>query len=118
MTEWQSIDTLNIKIPADVGTVTIENYNFLRKESGIYKIYNKDNKLMYIGQSKNLKRRISEHFRGKRKGYFIDKVIYFYVDCENEFITKSYLDMYETYLIRTMKPRYNVQQTAPMRYIK
>jgi excinuclease UvrABC nuclease subunit len=118
MAEWQSITNLNIKIPEDDGEVTINNYNMVKKRGGIYKIYNQDGRLMYVGQTKNLRRRIYEHFSGKRKGYFIEKVRFFYVDIEDKFIRQSYLDMYETYLIRTLKPRYNVHQTAPMRYIK
>ncbi|MFP3728951.1 GIY-YIG nuclease family protein, partial [Priestia filamentosa] len=98
MTEWQSITNLNVDIPDDEKEVTISNYKNVKKKSGVYKIYNKDGKLMYVGQSTNLRRRLYEHFKGKRKGYFIETVRFFYVDFENEFITKSYLDMYETYL--------------------
>ncbi|WP_456363073.1 nucleotide excision repair endonuclease [Priestia aryabhattai] len=117
MTEWQSIINLNVEIPDDELELTISNYKSVKKKCGVYRIYNKDGKLMYVGQTKNLRRRLYEHFTEKRKGYFIQTVRFFYVDFEDEFITKSYLDMYETYLIRKLKPRYNVQQTAPMRYI-
>ncbi len=117
MTEWQSITNLNLKLPEDEIVVTINDYKSVKEISGIYKIYNHDEKLMYVGQTTNLRRRLKQHFSGKRKGYFIEKVYLFYVEFEDEFITKSYLDMYETYLIRTLKPRYNVQQTSPMRFI-
>lgn len=117
MTEWQSITNMSVNIPEDEDEVTISNYKTVKKKSGIYKIYNQDEKLMYVGQTENLRRRLYEHFTGKRKGNFIEKVRFFYVDFEDEFITKSYLDLYETYLIRKLKPRYNVHQTAPMRYI-
>lgn len=117
MAEWQSITNLHVEIPKDKSEASIENYKNVERKSGIYKIYNKDNKLMYVGQTRNLRRRLSEHFIGKRKGYFIETVRYFYVDFEEDFITESYLDMYETFLIRKLKPQYNVHQTAPMRYI-
>ena len=32
--------------------------------TGVYHIYNKDNKLIYIGKSKNIKKRINQHFTG------------------------------------------------------
>lgn len=118
MTEWQSITNMGITVPDDEGEVTIENFKTVEKKGAIYKIYNKDAKLMYIGQTENLRRRLSEHFKEKRKGYFIEKVLFFYVEYENEFVTRTYLDMFETYLIRKLKPRYNVHQTAAMRYLK
>jgi excinuclease UvrABC nuclease subunit len=118
MTEWQSITRMGINIPDDDGEVTIENYKTVEKKGAIYKIFNHAGKLMYIGQTENLRRRLSEHFIGKRKGYFIEKVQFFYVEFEDEFVTRTYLDMFETYLIRKLKPRYNVHQTAPMRYLK
>lgn len=118
MTEWQSITNLKVEIPDNELEVSIDDYKTVEKKSGVYKIYNQDGKLMYIGQSENLRRRLYEHFNGKRKGYFIEKVCFFYVECENQFIAQSYLDMYETYLIRKLRPKYNVHQTAPTRYIK
>lgn len=118
MTEWQSITNLNVTLPEDEPEVNIMTYKNVKKRAGVYKIYNKEGKLMYIGQSKNLRRRLYEHFTGKRKGEFIETVRFFYVDFEDGFITDSCLDMYETYLIRTLKPRYNVHQTAPMRYLQ
>jgi excinuclease UvrABC nuclease subunit len=117
MAEWQSITNLSVKLPEDEPEVNISTYKTVKKKSGIYKIYNKDGKLMYIGQTDNLRRRIYEHFNGKRKGYFIEIVQYFYVEIEDEFIRHAYLDMYETYLIRKLRPKYNVHQTSPMRYI-
>jgi excinuclease UvrABC nuclease subunit len=118
MTEWQSIKNLSLELPKDELEVTILNYRNVEKKSAIYKIYNHDDKLMYVGQTQNLRRRLKEHFAGKRKGHFIEKVCFFYVDYDDIFILQSYLDMYETYLIRKLKPKYNVHQTAPMRYIK
>lgn len=117
MVEWQSITNLSVELPEDEPEVNITTYKTVKKKSAIYKIYNQDGKLMYIGQTTNLRRRLKEHFTGKRKGYYIEIVRFFYVDFEDEFIRQSYLNMYETYLIRKLKPRYNVHQTAPMRYI-
>ncbi|MFD2922167.1 GIY-YIG nuclease family protein [Halobacillus naozhouensis] len=118
MAEWESITKLNVKIPEDEPEVTRETYKSTQRRSGIYKIFNQDEELMYVGQTTNIRRRLYEHFYGKRKGYFIEKVRYFYVDYNDEFIEQSYLNLYETYLIRDLKPRYNVHQTAPMRYLK
>lgn len=118
MKEWDGLKMMMLKAPKDDGVVLIDSYKETVKEkAGVYRIYNDQDKLMYVGQSRNLKRRIGEHFRGKRKGYFIYKVKYFYVECEDNFVTNSYLDLYETLLIRELKPRYNKQQSSPMRYI-
>lgn len=114
--EWRTILNLNLNIPPDE-EVTIENLETVRAIGGVYKIYDESNDLVYVGQSKNLARRIKEHFRNKRKGIFIHKVKFFYVHHEDVFVEDSMRDMYETFLIRKLKPKYNKYQTAPMRYI-
>lgn len=118
MKEWDGIERMGYKIPEDDGEVMLNEYKQnVEEKAGVYRIYNEEDKLMYVGQTGNLKRRIGEHFRGKRKGYFIFRVRYFYVEHDDSFIVGSYLDLYETLLIRKLKPRYNKQKSSPMRYI-
>lgn len=83
MKEWDEIEKMRYEIPKDDGEVILTDYKEkVEGRAGVYRIYNDENKLMYIGQSTNLRKRIGEHFRGKRKGYFIFKVRYFYVEYE------------------------------------
>ncbi|KGR91358.1 hypothetical protein CD30_05950 [Ureibacillus massiliensis 4400831 = CIP 108448 = CCUG 49529] len=118
MKEWDGIERMGYKIPEDDGVVMISDYKQnVKEKAGVYRIYNEQDRIMYVGQSHNLKRRIGEHFRGKRKGYYIYRVRYFYVEHENNFILNSFLDLYETLLIRKLNPRYNKQKSSPMRYI-
>lgn len=62
MTEWKSITNINLKIPEDKIMVSINNYKSVKETSGIYNIYNHDERLMYVGQSTNLRRRLKDIF--------------------------------------------------------
>ncbi|PKC52487.1 hypothetical protein RhiirA1_404922 [Rhizophagus irregularis] len=75
MKEWDGIERMGYKIPEDDGVVMISDYKQnVKEKAGVYRIYNEQDRIMYVGQSHNLKRRIGEHFRGKRKGYYIYRV--------------------------------------------
>jgi len=39
----------------------------LPSKTGVYYLYNKENKIIYIGKSKNIKKRINQHFSGNDK---------------------------------------------------
>ncbi|MCY8738884.1 nucleotide excision repair endonuclease [Bacillus haynesii] len=72
---------------------------------GIYFIYGEGGELLYIGKAKNLRNRLKQHFQGKTNtkessNFFVK---YKYLICEDPFER----EMYETYLINTMKPKEN-----------
>jgi excinuclease UvrABC nuclease subunit len=81
------------------------------KKAGLYFMYDKDNKLLYIGKSTNLKVRVKQHVKGHefQTAYLfaeeIEKISIVFITCPME------LDIYETYLINTLKPTWNEKKT-------
>ncbi|ANY75966.1 hypothetical protein BBD41_27205 [Paenibacillus ihbetae] len=116
MRRRQFIDN-NFTIPYEEIIVGIPDFQKILAKSGVYKIYNEKQELMYVGQSRNLRRRIQEHFHGKRKGYFIHQVGVFYIENKDNFMEGVLLETYETELIRNLRPRFNKQSKAPTRFI-
>ena len=57
-------ESKKIAIPKDVDR---EQFEKLPEKTGIYYFYSKDNALLYIGKSKNIKKRVSSHFRPDMK---------------------------------------------------
>ena len=87
-----------------------EGFGNGKKVSGIYYIFNDNDELMYIGQSKNIASRITTHLLGKYK--HCNKIIIEQVDvCE--------LNDVERFLIDVLKPidnimvgeEYNIEKT-------
>lgn len=77
------------------------------KIAGIYIIYNDNNEIMYIGQSKNLASRITTHLKGKYKNaYKIDVIAL-------DFIDESILNSIERFLIDKLKPIDNIMVNEP-----
>lgn len=66
----------------------------------IYKYVDKNNNIVYIGQTVDLKQRYATH---KNDDYGNEKCFYF--ECEN----KAQMDNYEYLLIRKYRPKYNKQ---------
>ena len=84
----------------------IEN---LSNDCGVYYIHNDQNKIIYIGKSKNIKKRISQHLTGKsRKSLNIQLEIssVSYELCGNELISL----LKETEEIKIHKPKFNKKQ--------
>jgi excinuclease ABC subunit C len=81
----------------------------LPKLPGVYKFYNKKNKILYIGKAKNLSNRLKSYFsasKDAKKNELIDKIKYLEI-----FLTKTESDalLLEQNLIRKLKPPFNVQ---------
>ena len=81
--------------------------------SGVYMLTCRVNSKRYIGQSKNIKRRLSEHKRNKRCTSIISKAIAKYGwDAFDktvlEFCPVEELDEKEIYYIAKLKPEYNL----------
>lgn len=96
---------LSIEIPQDMITINKDNVEKISSKKGVYYLYNKDEVLIYIGKSKNVKSRIKQHFASSRFKADIFKISYFIVETSVE------LDIYETYLIDKFKPIHNIGKT-------
>lgn len=76
---------------------------------GVYIFYDKNNKIIYIGKSKNLKRRVSSYFAKNIDSYKTKKLVkqisdikFICVDNENDAF------LLEDVLIKKHKPKYNI----------
>ncbi|MEH7117250.1 GIY-YIG nuclease family protein [Neobacillus vireti] len=81
---------------------------------GVYTFYNKYMEVLYVGISNNVGKRVMEHF-GSPKGnkdlckYAATKPVYVSVFYEDR---KAYQEIYESYLIKVLNPRFNVEKTG------
>lgn len=72
---------------------------------GIYRLYNKVGKIIYVGKSNDLHRRLLQHFgKDTNTAYFIDEVDFAEVHIENCPIMRTLL---EGIFIALHKPKYN-----------
>jgi len=101
---------INITLPDDKLTFNRYDYKRVREElktrqAGVYFLYDKDDRLLYVGKTNNLRTRLLQHFRGHdvAKDFYrlIDHVTVYFVNNEFE------REIYETYAINTYKPLYN-----------
>ncbi len=81
----------------------------LPKLPGVYKFYDDENKLLYIGKAKNLSNRLKSYFlrsKDRKKNELIERIKYLEI-----FLTKTESDalLLEQNLIRKLKPPFNVQ---------
>lgn len=95
----------NIEIPSDDIMVPVKNAYLTPNVSGIYKFYSSDNELLYIGKSNDIRSRVSSHVSGSTntEKFYLE---FSYLTCI--FIDNPlFLDIIETYMINTLKPKYN-----------
>ena len=75
---------------------------------GVYRYYDKDGTIIYVGKAKNLKRRVSSYFNKEQTGKTrvlvsrIDDIKFIVVESESEAL------LLENNLIKEFKPRYNI----------
>ncbi len=81
----------------------------LPKNPGVYRYYDKDTKLLYIGKAKNLKNRVSSYFNNKDHSFRIQLMVrkihnieYSIVDSEKDAL------LLENALIKELQPKYNI----------
>lgn len=70
----------------------------------IYKFIDSDNKVIYIGKTKDLKRRLRQHKREKEWFNEVNKI--YFAECLNE----TDLNIYEVYFINKYTPIYNKKE--------
>jgi Uri superfamily endonuclease len=72
---------------------------------GIYRFYDKEGNIIYVGKTNNLKRRLHQHYgKDTNSHYFIDEVVRHEVFIENNHILRTLL---EGIFIAFLEPKYN-----------
>ena len=80
----------------------------LPNKPGVYRYYDSDGTLIYVGKAKNLKRRVSSYFNKEQTGktrVLVSKIAdikFIVVESESEAL------LLENNLIKQYKPRYNI----------
>ncbi len=92
----------------------LEEFNRFKKQiptqSGIYKFYNKDHKIIYIGKAKNLLNRISSYFQHHDSSRKTKELVYQIADIEFTLVnTEQDALILENQLIKEYQPKYNVR---------
>ena len=94
--------------------MTTEDYKKLLptipREPGIYRFFDKDDVILYVGKAKNIRNRVSNYFGDKKQAYYKTKVLvknavrleFTVVETEQDAL------LLENTLIKKFQPRYNV----------
>lgn len=109
-----------LSIPKTDVTVRVEEDDaggLLRGVGGVYIFYNRYGEALYIGISRNVRKRIADHMQGNGNAD-----LFRYLQ-NNTAVTVSvfyepniaYREVYEGYLIHLLEPRYNVAKTGRIR---
>ena len=107
---------LSIPYKEDVLTVNELWYGHRFKQlGGVYVFYSKHGEPLYVGISNNVYKRVPEHIQSKKGNPDLIRycrqfprayVEVFYTD------DKQHQEIYESYLIAVLNPRFNVQKTG------
>jgi len=106
---------IKVEVPAVDGIVGEKNLNDVPKVGGVYLLYSNRGELLYIGKAQNIKQRLTQHFNchssdNLQDAYHnISYATYFYSFDPVE------REIYETYMINTMKPAWNVEKVFTYR---
>ena len=81
----------------------------LPEVAGVYQYYDRENKIIYIGKAKNLKKRVSSYFN-KSFDNHKTKVLVKNINRIGHVVVESEMDalLLENNLIKKYKPRYNI----------
>jgi excinuclease ABC subunit C len=86
-----------------------ENISKILELPGIYKFFDKNDKIIYIGKAKNLKKRVSSYFSSKDYGIKTKKLISELKKIEIVIVNSEFEALLlENNLIKNHKPKYNI----------
>ena len=82
----------------------------LSEQPGVYQFFDKNDRLLYIGKAKNLKKRVSSYFTKKDYGSYKVKLLVDRVERIEHIVVSSESDalLLENNLIKKHQPRYNI----------
>ena len=94
-----------MKVSEEIQSVLLN----LSTEPGVYRYYDKDDKLLYVGKAKNLKKRVSSYFQREAENGKTRVLVKKIVRIET-LVVESEMDalLLENNLIKKYQPRYNI----------
>jgi len=88
---------------------SVEFLKLLTSKPGVYRMLNKDGKVIYVGKAKNLKKRVSSYFSGSEKTPKTRVMVSHIRSIETTVThTENEALILESNLIKSLKPQYNV----------
>src|SRR5690554_8116717 len=81
----------------------------LPESPGVYQYFDKDNKVLYVGKAKNLKKRVSSYFNKQHDIARINVLVKKIVNIKH-IVVETEMDalLLENSLIKNLQPRYNI----------
>src|SRR3989344_4382555 len=94
----------------------------LTQEPGVYQFKDKENKIIYIGKAKNLRKRISQYFQNPDRHAVKTQVLVKQIDNVDVIIVDNEVEalLLENRLIKKHSPKYNIslKDSKTFAYIK
>jgi len=89
---------------------TVEDYNLLPDQPGVYKYYNSENELIYVGKAKSLKKRVASYFvKGTGLNHKTRRMVREIKRIEITLVNSEFdALLLENNLIKKTQPKYNI----------
>ena len=103
---------INIELPKPSTSIILSDYNKTKNGPGFYFMKNKKGEIIYIGESKNIRRRLSRHFRGKSDATRLFFHLFYSVDIF--YCLPNERKIYEVFAINYYNPLGNIWDNCNM----